>query len=440
MLNQKDYKEVQAKIRMLLETILEEGGKSSQFVKRPSKMTAQCFGQTMVLGCLADPNKSLSGFAQVSADLEVDISPSGLNQRINEESVTLLKEVLGKSIQLSQSGKKAEGILQQFQSVQVVDSSYMKVPKGLQEEFPGIGGPQAAGMKMWLNYDYLRGEIIALDVTAGREADQKSRIHIDHAHPGSLHLFDLGFFKQETFAEFGPRDAYFISRYQTQTALYEPNDDQTRFDLVRYLQKSDADQIDLPCLLGQKAKVPVRLVCQRLPKQVAAARRRKAKQKAKADGRRKVPTERTLQLLDWAIFITNVPSEMLTVEQIVLIYRLRWQIELIFKLWKSRARLKEIGPFRRERILCQFYARLIGIVLFHWLVAPICFSQKQLSLPKAFSLLQHHMGRFLMVIAANWCGFSKLLSRIEADFMRLAMKDKRKKSPSTYQLLVQAGL
>ena len=440
MLTQKDYKEIQTKIRKLLETIMEAEGRSSQFVQRTSKMTASCFGQTIVLGCLAEPNKSLAGFAQVSADLDVSISPSGLNQRINGESVSLLKQTLGKSIQLSQGSKEAKGILQQFTAVQIVDSSYMGLPAALHEEYPGIGRAQVAGMKVWLNYEYLRGEITALEITAGREADQKSRLHIEHAQANSLHLFDLGFFKQEIFAEFRQKEAYFISRYQTQTALYWSSGNQERFDLAHYLQKTDADQVDLVCLLGQKAQVPIRLICRRLPHQVAAERRRKAKQKAKADGRRMVPTQHTLQLLDWAIFITNVPPDMLSVDQIVLIYRLRWQIELIFKLWKSRARLKEIGPFRRERILCQLYARLIGIVLFHWLVAPLCFSEKQVSLPKAFSLLQHHIGRLLMVIAANWCGFSKLLCRIEEDFLRLAMKDKRKKSPSTYQLLVQAGL
>lgn len=435
-----NYKEIQAKIRMLLDTLVETEGKRSQFVQRTSKMTASCFGQTMVLGCLAEPNKSLAGFAQVSADLDVAISPSGLNQRINEQSVSLLKQVLGKSLQLNQSRKGAHEFLQQFTALQILDSSYMGLPETLREEYPGIGGGQAAGMKLWLNYEYLRGEITALELTAGREADQKSRLHIEHTQAGSLHLFDLGFFKQEIFAEFRRKAAYFISRYQTQTALYWQSGDQQRIDLAYYLRNTQANQVDLSCLLGQKARVPVRLVCQRLPQKVAAERRRKAKQKAKADGRRMVPTKRTLQLLDWAIFITNVPTEMLSVDQILLVYRLRWQIELIFKLWKSRARLKAIGPFRRERVLCQLYARLIGLVLFHWLVAPICFSYKQLSLPKAFSLLQHHIVRLLMVIAADWRGLPRFLQRIEADFLRLAMKDKRKKSPSTYQLLVQAGL
>lgn len=55
-------------------------------------------------------------------------------------------------------------------------------------------------MKLHLCYEYLQGAIAALDLTDGRAADQKCRLHLELAHPGSLHLFDLGFFKQEHLA------------------------------------------------------------------------------------------------------------------------------------------------------------------------------------------------------------------------------------------------
>jgi hypothetical protein len=144
--------------------------------------------------------------------------------------------------------------------------------------------------------------------------------------------------------------------------------------------------------------------------------------------------------LGWVIFITNVSETILSVEQILLIYRLRWQIELIFKVWKSRAKLKEIGDHRPDRVSCQCYARLTALVLFHFLVAPTFALYKQLSLPKAFSLLQHHVTHLLLAIANSWHDLSPIWQRFERDLLRFGMQDKRKKSPSTYQLLVQAGL
>jgi ribosomal protein L21 len=263
---------------------------------------------------------------------------------------------------------------------------------------------------------------------------------VEQAEVGSLYLFDLGFFKQEIFAELAQKEAYFISRYQSQTALYWHQAAKESLDLALYLRQSKGDQLDLTLFLGEKARVPVRLVAQRLPKKVAAARRRKAQQKAKRDGRRKPLTQRALQLLDWAIFITNVPQDGLSVEQILLSYRLRWQIELIFKFWKSRAKLDQIGQYRLERVLCQCYARLTALVLFHFLVAPTFAAYKQLSLPKAFSLLQHLVTRLLLAIANAWYDLPIIWQRFERDLLRLGMQDKRKKSPSIYQLLVEAGL
>jgi hypothetical protein len=343
-------------------------------------------------------------------------------------------------MQMSQNHEIEREVWGQLSSIQILDSSYLALPKSLAEQYPGIGRANAAGMKVCLNYDYLRGEIKTLTLTSGREPDQKSRLHLISAEAGSLHLFDLGYFKQEIFAELAQKDAYFISRYQLQTGVYWQQDEKTSFDLAQYLQKSKADQVSISVFLGENARVPVRLVAQRLPAKIAAARRRKAREKAKKDGRRNPPTSKTLHLLGWVIFITNVSETILSVEQILLIYRLRWQIELIFKVWKSRAKLKEIGDHRPDRVLCQCYARLTALVLFHFLVAPTFALYKQLSLPKAFSLLQHHVTHLLLAIANSWHDLSPIWQRFERDLLRFGMQDKRKKSPSTYQLLVQAGL
>ena len=43
----------------------------------------------------------------------------------------------------------------------------------------------------------------------------------------------------------------------------------------------------------------------------------------------------------WTIVVTNVPRELLNVEEAMLLARLRWQIELLFKLWKSHGGIDE---------------------------------------------------------------------------------------------------
>jgi len=72
-------------------------------------------------------------------------------------------------------------------------------------------------------------------------------------------------------------------------------------------------------------------------------RRRKAREvryrhTGRYDAARKksrTPTKKYLQWLSFSFYITNVPITVWTTDVIGTIYQLRWQIELIFKQWKS---------------------------------------------------------------------------------------------------------
>ena len=90
-------------------------------------------------------------------------------------------------------------------------------------------------------------------------------------------------------------------------------------------------------------QVPCEMVAVRLPKAVADERRRKLKAKYKQQGF-KEPTRRYLELQDWTILVTNVPETVVSNEQIIQWYLMRWRIELIFKACKSHTgMLKVVG-------------------------------------------------------------------------------------------------
>jgi hypothetical protein len=331
-------------------------------------------------------------------------------------------------------------VLQPFSQVNVLDSSLVTLPAGLRDQFAGMGWQGGvAAAKLQLSFDYLTGTLNALEVVAGRTPDQRCNLHRQSAQPNSLHLFDLGYFDQQVFNDLAQVNAYFVSRLQTQTALYWTPDDSQPLDLLATLQSQTACRGELAVYMGRHARVPVRLVFDRVPPPVAAERRRKAKAKARKRGQTASPSR--LALLEWALFVTNVHADWLTPDQILVVYRVRWQAELVFKLWKTQAKLKCVGLWKPARVLCQFYARLVGVVLFHWAVAPWRFvAWPELSLPKAFRILQRYALRLLDAIAAGWTTVPDLLGSLVADFLRFAPKNARTKSPSTYQrlLLVEA--
>jgi Transposase DDE domain len=87
--------------------------------------------------------------------------------------------------------------------------------------------------------------------------------------------------------------------------------------------------------------VGTRLIASRVPDQVVNERRRKARKNAKKKGY--TPSKAHLELLAWNLFISNVPSTIWKTETIVKGYPIRWQIELIFKSWKSYLHLAAIN-------------------------------------------------------------------------------------------------
>jgi len=49
----------------------------------------------------------------------------------------------------------------------------------------------------------------------------------------------------------------------------------------------------------------------------------------------------------------------------MVLLKIRWQIELLFKLWKSHGRVDEWRTKKPARIVCEIYAKLIGLVVQH---------------------------------------------------------------------------
>ncbi len=93
--------------------------------------------------------------------------------------------------------------------------------------------------------------------------------------------------------------------------------------------------------------------------------------------------DKTGALADWSLFVTNVPPEKLTLDETFLLARLRWQIELLFKLWKSHGHLDDFATAKPWRILCELYAKLLAMIVQHWLFLTCCWAFPERSLVKA---------------------------------------------------------
>jgi len=427
-------------IQQFMSEITTDQGQMSGFVQRRSKMTAEVFSQTLILGLLDNPEATLNDLIQVSAKAGVAISEPGLHSRINDEAVGLLKGLLDSSLKhFAAQGTVPAEMLARFSWVDVLDSTQITLPKALADHFAGYNSPGSeAVLKIQLSVDYKQGRLNALQIGAGRVPDQACELAVQLATPNSLQLFDMGYAVLDRLRRIQAKDAYFLTPLQTRTNVYAQADASTPLDLAQWLATQDQPDglVDHWVWVGEDERLPVRLVAYRLPQATVDHRRRQAHRNARKKGRQ--VTQRHLHLLAWNLMITNMPCDHVAGPALCTLYRVRWQIELFFKLCKSQFRLDALGPWRLQRVLCQVYARLLGLVLFQWLIAPWRFlDEGELSPVKAFPVVRQQALLILKALRAGGVGLAAILANMRGDFLRYALKTSRKKSPSTFSLLAR---
>ena len=216
-------------------------------------------------------------------------------------------------------------------------------------------------------------------------SDATNPIAQEVAPAGSLSLFDLGYFCLDRFQNLTRAGAFWISRLQHGTSVFDAQGQPLA--LLQYLrQQTGSGPIDVSVLLGVSHRLPCRLIALRVPQEVADRRRQKAYVKAQKHGR--VPSREYLEWQDWTIFVTNCEPELLTWEAVVVLYRARWQIELMFKLWKSHNRLAthRAGAAAEEQ-LAVVYVKLIAVLVQHWILLTATWCECRRSLMKAAAII-----------------------------------------------------
>ncbi len=145
--------------------------------------------------------------------LNVMISRTALHKKYNAFAVLFFQKVLQKII-LKRIAAEVEleiNGLENFSNVFIIDSSSWDISKKLKSIFPSCGGAgSAANCKLQFCYDYLTGEIYIHEETEGKSPDQKYSINLlKIVKEKSLFLFDLGYWKFETFFGINSKKAFF---------------------------------------------------------------------------------------------------------------------------------------------------------------------------------------------------------------------------------------
>jgi len=245
----------------------------------------------------------------------------------------------------------------------------------------------------------------------------------------------LGTFRSLRLAERRRAKAYSLTRYRAGTALYSTEGQ--RLQVQGVAPRRVGQMKELRVLVGAAVRLPMRLLLLRVPKKIADKRREDLL--ADAQRRQQPVSEETLRLADWTLVLTDAPAKRLRFEEALVQLRERWQMELLYKLWKQHGQVDEWHTADPWRMLCELYAKLIGVVLQHWLIVLFAWHDPQRSLVKLAKVVRD-TGWTLMEALAGHRSLRSALRLIARRMRSGCQMHKRKKHPNSAQLLEQEAV
>ena len=341
--------------------------RESGFLRRKSKFKPEEFIDTLLF---SDQDHSKLSLQECCNDLaqqhQKPLSKVAFHNRFNPRSLDFLKKVLAEQMKLKLNIEPG-GNWAPFSRVLIVDSSKFSMPKQYMEAYPGFGGGRglSAMMNIQYSFDLKNGDWENLELTKATANDQGySKKTLGRIGERELHIRDLGYVTTAYMSKIVSQKSFFLNRLHPNLTpvLCITGKPINWAALYRDMQHNHDIRMDTMVRIGKGTKAfECRLIAVPVPEQVWAERIRKAQKQAKSHG--STLSDEYKIRCRFSLFITNTTQDVLKAVDVIEIYRLRWQIELIFKAWKSTLNIHKVKAVKKDRMECQLIAKFIWILI-----------------------------------------------------------------------------
>ncbi|GAC1403555.1 MAG: hypothetical protein NVSMB49_21200 [Ktedonobacteraceae bacterium] len=266
----------------------------------------------------------------------------------------------------------------------------------------------------------------------------------------SVWVVDLGYFTQPLMRHLSEREVWWLSPAKASSQVQDERGQW--WDLPSLLTARNQPVVDEWVTLGKREHLKARLIAVRVSQEQATKRQQRAGKSSKSRhtrcckpkrGRRtgKItfsrrkhhrPSKARLQLVNWTILLTNLPHDLLWAVEAQVLMRSRWQIELLWRLWKEEGLLDTWRSEKRERILCEISAKLIGLIIEQWQMMLHCWQSPNRSAVKAAAAMRWMAPCWVQVLAGRMSQEQASQSTHEAMGKGCQM-NRRRKRPNTSQ-------
>jgi hypothetical protein len=420
--------------------------------KRLGKIDPFEFVCSLSVGQLSASRPTLTSQSQ---SLTEPVTRQAIDQRFTPEAVEFLKasfaHVMAETFDWSPTHPQAEQLRAHFSALYLLDSTCFDCAESLQDLFPSCGGDgSAANVKILLRYELIAGRLEPLQLMAGKRSDQGQALKAaERLEVDQLQLQDKGFYDAKAWQAAQERGAYLLMPLPHSVTLWTVaagDAKEQALDLAAQLKATQQNQREWPQVYagtkGHRAG-PLRLVAFRRSPESAARHRQGLRESMRTQGR--TPSDKALQLAGWVLLLTNAPAQKLPSSMMSYLYRVRWQVELIFRQTKSVLRLDKSESEDPDRVQCEIWARLISAVLLFWWHAHAsaeCWlrSKQEVSFEKLIRLMQHWGQTIARALLKEPAELLQELRTVWKQILVHARKGHQKNRPTSWETLVNLWL
>jgi len=415
----------------LLSLSLEAG-----FVQRVRKVDSLDFLYSFV----SESMNGLTSYNDIAGLIEIEngtsISRQAIWKKVTERCVNYFKLVLALII-LGKAGKHlTNGTFNgfKFKRILIQDSTIVSLPKRLFDLFSGVsnGYSSVCNARIQGIFDLISGRFISFTINPYSKNDLDSAMDMEIIED-DLTLRDRGYLTLAEIKRHVLSGAHCIYRHKTNMQLFD-HETMEQIDTLSLLKERGS--IDIQVRINDMDRTPVRLVARPVDQETADNRRRKAKKEMRGH----CPGKLFLELQSWTIFITTIPSDQASFDDLLSIYGLRWRIETIFKCWKSNLNFDNIHSVSSSQLIIILISRMIMFLIITQIIYIPCkiligqHKKRDLSLLKLTKYINRHPDTLVTTLKELITYRSKLGRSLEA-LARYCVYDKRNRLNYEQKLL-----
>ncbi len=299
------------------------------FTKRIRKIAPYLFFWNLVLGFGVFLQRTLESLRKGYSDLAgIKFSQSAWHDRFNKETVKFLHACVELALKqmAGETNRKLSQKMQWVKDILIQDSSIVRLSAALMKKFPVVRARgKAAGLK------------VSLLVSAVASSPQKVTIHGERVHEtktlkigpwvkDKLLLVDLGFFKFQMFTRIQENGGFFLTRLK----------DNANPLILSSLRTYRGNAIELEGKHWKDVREKMKREVLDAEVEVSFSRRVYNGKKSKDTKAFRLVAIYNNEAKKYHVYLTNIPPDALSAENIAELYRVRWDIEMIFKELKSK--------------------------------------------------------------------------------------------------------